>query len=382
MQNQWPRSVRLAFILLALFLGVYAIIVARDFLYPIAFGLLLAYLLYPLVNYLEKKDFPRIISILIGLVLLIGIIYGAGIFIFRRMGGLIDDLPSLKTKAISNIDTIIHSIEDTFGIKDDKLNIALKESVNGMFQSGSESFNRLFKNTTGTIIKILLLPVYIFLFLYYRTKFAHFILKMVAENKRLVMIKILRGVSTVAAKYMGGVFIVASILGVINAIGFSIIGLDYPIFLGIVAAIMSFIPYFGTLMGYVFPFLFALLMMDSPKYGGEVIIQYFIVHFIENNFLTPYIVGNQLSINPFFIIVGLIAAAMVWGIPGMMVIVPMLAIAKIIFENVPTLHPYAYLLGPKGTRKHTLSMENVRKRYNKMKNFFSRIFRRRTLNQV
>jgi predicted PurR-regulated permease PerM len=372
MDNRFPRYVRLPFLLITMILFMYVIIQAKQFLYPLAFGVFLAYLLFPVVNFLEKHDVPRILSIIVGLVIIIAIIYGAGFFIFRRIGTLVEDMPSLKKQALSNVDVFIQSIQTTFGIKDNKLEVFLKDTVNGMFQTGNQEFKQMFVHTTGTLIKILLLPVYVFLFLYYRTKFSYFILKMVPDVKRFVTVKILREISTVASRYMGGIFIVASCLCIINSFGFSIIGIKYPIFMGIVAAIFSFIPYFGTLIGYTVPFSFSLLTMNSPMFAVAIIIQYFIVHLIENNLLTPNIVGDKLQINPFFIIVGLIGAGMIWGVPGMMIIVPTLAITKIIFENVDSLHPFAYLIGPKGTKRHALSMENAKSRFHKIRNFFSK----------
>jgi len=362
--------VRLTFLLVSLILVMFVIIQAKQFLYPLAFAFLLAYMLYPVVNFLEKRDVPRILSILTGLIIVIAVLYGAGFFIFRRLGTLIEDMPGLKKQALDNVDVFLQSIQNTFGIKDNKLEDFLRDSVNGMFQTGNTEFKQLFVHTTGTLIKVLLLPVYVFLFLYYRTKFAYFILKMVPDGQRFVTISILREVSTVATRYMGGIFIVAICLCIMNSVGFSIIGLKYPIFLGIVAAIFSFIPYFGTLIGYTLPFTFSLLTMNSPMFAVAIVLQYFIVHLIENNLLTPNIVGDKLKINPFFIIVGLIGAAMVWGVPGMMIIVPALAIAKIIFENVDSLHPFAYLLGTKGTKRHALSVENAKQRFHKLRNFF------------
>ena len=370
MENRFPKSVRLTFLLVSLILVMFVIIQAKQFLYPLAFAFLLAYMLYPVVNFLEKRDVPRILSILTGLIIVIAVLYGAGFFIFRRLGTLIEDMPGLKKQALDNVDVFLQSIQNTFGIKDNKLEDFLRDSVNGMFQTGNTEFKQLFVHTTGTLIKVLLLPVYVFLFLYYRTKFAYFILKMVPDGQRFVTISILREVSTVATRYMGGIFIVAICLCIMNSVGFSIIGLKYPIFLGIVAAIFSFIPYFGTLIGYTLPFTFSLLTMNSPMFAVAIVLQYFIVHLIENNLLTPNIVGDKLKINPFFIIVGLIGAAMVWGVPGMMIIVPALAIAKIIFENVDSLHPFAYLLGPKGTKRHALSVENAKQRFHKLRNFF------------
>ncbi|MFN8209183.1 MAG: AI-2E family transporter [Bacteroidales bacterium] len=373
METRLPRSIRYTFTLMGIMLSIYAIIVAREFLYPLVFAWLLAYLLFPLVNYLEKKDVPRILAIMISLILTIGLLYGASLFLFRRIGGLIDDIPVLKQQALANVDHFLVSIQDTFGIKENRLEILIRDSIGSIFEAGSDKFNHLFFNTTGALLKILLLPVYIFLFLYYRTKMAYFILKMVADNKRLVTINVLREISTVAARYMGGVFIVVICLAVMNSIGLSIIGIKYPVFFGIISAIPAFIPYFGTFIGGSIPVAFALLTMDSPMFALKIILLYYISHFIESNLLSPNIVGDQLKINPFFIIIGLIAASMVWGIPGMLVIVPVLGMLKILFENITALHPVAYMLGPKGTRKHAISMENAQKRYYKTINFFRRL---------
>src|SRR5664279_4751139 len=203
MENRFPKSVRLAFLLISVILLMFVIMQAKQFLYPLAFAFLLAYMLYPVVNFLEKHDVPRILSILAGLSIIIGILYGAGFFIFRRFGTLIEDMPGLKRQALDNVDIFLQSIQNTFGIKDNKLEDFLRDFVNGMFQTGNVQFKQMFLHTTGALIKILLLPAYVFLFLYYRTKVAYFILKMVPDGQRLVTVRILREISTVATRYMG-----------------------------------------------------------------------------------------------------------------------------------------------------------------------------------
>jgi predicted PurR-regulated permease PerM len=129
----------------------------------------------------------------------------------------------------------------------------------------------------------------------------------------------------------------------------------------LIAGLWSFIPYFGTIIGYSFPFFFSLLTTDTPQIALKILITYLIVHLIENYILTPNIVGNAVKINAFMIILGMIAAGMVWGFPGMFVIVPFLAMVKVISEHVPTLHAYVYLLGTTGVRRHALTGENIRR---------------------
>ncbi len=359
---------RFTYFLLAIILFIYGIIAAREFLYPIAFGVLLAYLLFPVANFLEMKGLPRILSIIISILFALIVIAGGGLFIYDQFTTLFSDFPELKRQAISNIDTYQHSLENVFGFQDDFLDQYVKQWVTGFFENIPQNFNAIFSATTGTLLRIFLMPVYIFLFLYYRTKFAYFILKVVPDDKERVTIKILRDISTVVTRYMGGVVIVVSILCLLNSFGLYLVGMKYPIIFGVISALINFIPYFGTLMGGAIPLLFAILIGETPLLAVRVLILFIIIQFIENNILTPNIVGSSLKINPFFIIFSLIVGAMIWGIPGMLVVVPFLAMLKRIFKNFDSLQPYAFLLGTRGTQKHSISGRNLKSYFNRMKN--------------
>ncbi|NLI25324.1 MAG: AI-2E family transporter [Bacteroidales bacterium] len=373
MLKDYPRSIRYTFTLLAIFLTLFGIIQAREFLYPLVFGALLAYLLYPMANFFEKKLFPRVFSILLSEIIGIIIIYGIALFLVRQVSRIIDDFPELRQQAIHNVSLFLSSLEAQFGISDKKIENFLRSVVEGLFTGTREQFNKLFVDLAGTVLKMALLPVYVFLFLFYRTKFAYFILKTIPKERHLVTINVLRKIATVATRYMGGVFIVVLILAVINSTALTMIGVRYAILLGISASLFSFIPYFGNVIGGTYAVLFSLLVMPSPVFALKVAILYFLVHAFENNILSPNIVGDAVEINPFFVILGLIGAGMVWGVPGMIVIIPVLAVTKIIFDNVPALMPYGYLLGPKGTRHHSLTGENLAKFLKRINKFFQKI---------
>ena len=211
-------------------------------------------------------------------------------------------------------------------------------------------------------------PVYVFLFLYYRTKFAYFILKIVGRQNRLIAVKALREIARVVTRYMLGVSTVVLILCFFNSIGLLLIGIKYPLLLGVISALFSFIPYFGNFIGGLVPFIFALLTEDSSAYLLRIAIFVYCIHFFENNILSPNIVGNNVRINPFVIILGLIIGAIIWGIPGMLVVIPFLAMVKIILKNIPDLQPYVYLLGTRGTSRHALTVGNIRRFLSEMKN--------------
>jgi len=131
---------------------------------------------------------------------------------------------------------------------------------------------------------------------------------------------------------------------------FILIGLKYAMVFGVIAAIWNFIPYFGTVIGFSIPFVFAALTGDSPNIALKVLIVFLCVQFLENYILTPNIVGNYVKLNPFIIILGLIAGGLIWGLPGMFVVIPALAALKVICEHNRALQPFVYLLGTTGAR--------------------------------
>jgi len=356
MRRKYPFGFRLTYVLLSIILLIYGLILAKDFLYPLAFGILLSYLLYPIVNFLEKKGTPRILAILAGILLGIVVIAFIAAFVFKRISLFTDELPLFRQKMIAHIEQFQYYINEELGIPGDRLKEFLLTHIMDL---GLQS-EKVFSATTGTVFKVLMQPVYIFLFLYYRTKFAYFILKITGRNNRPIVVKILKEIATVVTRYMLGVTTVVLILCIFHSIGYLIIGIQYPLLLGVVSALFSFIPYFGNFIGGAIPFLFTLLTEDSMKYSLRIIVFVYIVHVLENNFLSPNIVGNNVRINPFIVIIGLIVGAMIWGLPGMLVVIPFLAMLKIIFNDVPSMQSYSYLFGSRGTKRHALTIENIR----------------------
>jgi predicted PurR-regulated permease PerM len=352
-------GMRLTYFLLAIILLIFGLIMAKEFLYPLAFGILLSYLLYPIVNFLEKKGMPRIISILLPLIIGLAFFFFLAVFILKRINLFMDELPYFREKAIQHIEAIQYYIESEFGVPSERFKNFL---ILRLFDIGTQS-GKVFTATTGTLFVILMQPVYVFLFLYYRTKFAYFFLKIVGRQNRMIAVQVLREIATVVTRYMLGVSTVVIILCFFNSMGLLIIGIQYPILLGVISALFSFIPYFGNFIGGIIPFVFALLIEDSQVYALRIAVFVYIVHFFENNILSPNIVGNNIRINPFIIILGLIAGAMIWGLPGMLVIIPFLAMLNIILKKIPGMQPYAYLLGPRGTRRHALTLENLKRFY-------------------
>ena len=352
MLNRTPRIVTLTFFLLFMILFFYGIIVAKSFLSALVLGVIFSYLIYPLVNFLElKARFPRILANLLSIILLIGIL-SFGIFImYKNIGIITADMPGLIAKAHNNIDQLGAFVESNFGVTVESQNKVIKDEINNIFNFSSNFTKSVFKGTTSTIFTMGLLPVFMFYMLYYREKFYKFIIMVVPAEKEDTARNIMKKISAVTPRYVGGVFTVVLILTVLNSFGLWIVGVKYAILFGIISALFNLIPYFGTWIGASIPFLFALLTGDSPNLALGVILLFVIIQFLENNVLTPNITGSYVNLNPLITILLIIIGGTVWGIIGMFVAVPIAAMFKIAFENSKTMKPYAFLMGADTERR-------------------------------
>ncbi|WP_018477863.1 AI-2E family transporter [Pontibacter roseus] len=359
MEQRYDTIKRLTYWLLFLILLVYVLVEARDFLYPLVMSLLFAYLLYPVVKRLEKWGVPRILANLITIVTAVAIAAGLLTLLYKQLSIFITDFPDLKEKALRNIDELQAVIDQRFGDENQKNERWLRLQVSSLFDQSGSLITDVLLATTNTLVKFGLMPVYIFLMLYYRNKFESFILRVTSPQSHLKVKRLIDEVSLVTKRYMSGVVMVVLILCVINSAGLLIIGVEYAVLLGIVSAFINFIPYFGTLIGGAVPFLYTLVVQGDPQKTLAVLLFFLVVQFTENNILTPNITGSKVNINPMFTILSIIVGGMVWGLPGMFVSVPLLGMFKIYCENETSLSAYSYLLGTNGTEEHALTLDKL-----------------------
>ena len=193
-----------------------------------------------------------------------------------------------------------------------------------------------------------------FFFLYYRTFFADFLSKVFPSTDAKTMQGILTKTGEVVQGYLVGLLVVMGVVACANCVGFWWIGVDYPIFFGIITGLLLIIPYIGIWVGASLPIILSLATL-SPSHALGVVAWVAAVQFIEANFVTPLVIGSKVSINPMIAMLALLGGELLWGIPGLILALPFTAIIKVIFDHVPALHPYGFILGeapkrPKATK--------------------------------
>jgi predicted PurR-regulated permease PerM len=319
---------------------------ASGILIPIAFAIIFSLLFYPACNLFEKKlNLPKIASIILMFLLVFTVIFGIGYFFSRQFFNLFDSIKDFSQNLERLFNRVINVInEDVFAgkLSSDEL---IGTSAERIIRSTGIISKTITSSTTFITYSVLVM-VYTFLFLLYRNSFKKFILfHFKKADAREKAGKILHNIQRVAQNYFYGLFLIIFIVGTLNGVGLWAIGLEYPFLFGYFASLLTIIPYIGTFIGGLLPFLYATINYDELWRPIAVVLLYTTIQTIEGNILTPKIVGSRVSLNPFIALLSLFIGAALWGIAGMVLFIPLMAILKVIFDSIQPLKPYGLLLG-------------------------------------
>ncbi|MPR32756.1 AI-2E family transporter [Salmonirosea aquatica] len=342
------KLLRTCLVMIVVTISVYWLVVLQTFLVPILVSVLLSILVSPITMQLEEKGLSRMPAIAITLVLFLGLIAGILYISFIQISDMIDMWPSFQNKA----DIMFHQsriwMSETFGYETrSQLNDLEDVSAKLIQDNGSTAIIM----TTTLLGTLALIPLYMFFMLYYRTFFCNFLYGLLgrAEKKRINLI--LYRIYDVIHNYLAGMFTVMVIVGSLNTLGLLLLGIKYAVFFGFFASLLLLIPYIGVIIGSALPIMMALVTKESPMYAVGVGAIFLTIQFLEGNFITPYVVGSKISINPLMAILALLLGGMLWGIPGMILALPMIAILKVILDHSENLKSFGYVLGDPDSHK-------------------------------
>ncbi|TAE66854.1 MAG: AI-2E family transporter [Bacteroidetes bacterium] len=345
MQTKLPFSVIFTTTLLGIFLFFGGLIIAADLLVPLAFAFIFSLTLYPLVVRLEKRGISRFLSVMAALLVVLFILAIIFLIIYQNILTFSSDLPEMKRRSLLLIEKTQKNIETTLNMPAESQLNWLKQNSNSFLSFIGKFINNLIASTTNFLSQTVIVLLYIYFMLYYRHVFKGFIVRVVSASHRRKAIKIELQIIEVTQKYLIGLLTVMFVVAILNVAGLLALGIPHAIFFGTFAALLIVIPFIGVFIGSALPVLFALIMTDSLFYPVAIFVWFQIVQALEGNIITPNIVGSQISLNPLVAILALLIGASVWGIAGMVLFTPFTAMVKVIFDNIPSLTPYGYLLG-------------------------------------
>ena len=202
-------------------------------------------------------------------------------------------------------------------------------------------------NVFGFLSDLLLMLVYIFFFMYYQHKFERALIGFAPDERKEQVKDIINKSAQTAQKYLFGRFILILILALLYLAGFSIVGLKHALFISLIAALFSLIPYVGNIIGLALAIAMSFLSQGDAGQIIGILIVFSIAQFIESYLLEPFIVGAEVDLNPVIVIVGVVLGGIVWGVMGMILAIPLLGICKVVCDNVDEFKPLGYALNEK-----------------------------------
>lgn len=346
--KQYPFYIKSTVILFGIILLTYILINLRDILVPVAFAVVFSILLNPLVNRFQKSGIKHIFSIIIAMLIAIIVVCGVLYFLSSQIIGFGDNLPVIKSKFAAILHALQQWLQVKFGLSINKQVQLVNEAMN----NSKAIVGQTVGTALGTLTVIFLLPVYIFLLLFYKKLILNFLYEVFSEENTKQVGDILNQTKTAIQSYMVGLLLEALIVAILNSAALMILGIDYAVLIGVIGAILNMIPYIGGIVAIALPILMATITKEGYSAQLGIIIAYSVIQFIDNNILVPRIVSSKVQINALFSILIVLFGGALWGVSGMFLSIPAVAILKIIFDRIDGLRPWGKLLGDEVPTRH------------------------------
>jgi predicted PurR-regulated permease PerM len=342
---QLPPYLKALAVLSLLIVVIFILIIGKSILIPLALAAFFAVLFTPMSLFLERYRFPRVISSLISLVLMVGLVAGLLSFIVSNLISFTTDFADVSVRITTLIQQVDQFTSTKLGFQQKLANQLDPDALLGLINKNSNSISAFAINAIGSLSSLILIPVFMFFFLLYRDHLVNVLISIFRDADPSEVKSQLIRLRKVVLNYISGVGKVMVILAVLNITAYSLIGVEHAVFFGIIGAILNIIPYVGPFIGALLPMSYALLTMDNLLSPLLILAAYQAIQLLEGNFLTPKIVGSQVNLNAFLTFLGLLLGASIWGVAGMILIIPILAILREIFDLSDSTKPYALLLG-------------------------------------
>ena len=345
-----PFYVKLASVLISILLLGYLAKIGDTILIPMILGLLFSLLLIPLSNFLERRfRFPRTLAGILSVILFFGVL-GYGLFLLASQLTLLkEDFPAFKQQIMDGVGTLQTWVSQQFGIQHKDQIDFINKTASKSVDSGTLFLGTALVSLSSMFILFVFTFLYTFFLLIYRGHIVKFLLFANRVEDRPIVIDVVKQVQYVVKKYLIGLLIQMSLVSLLVFIVLSLIGVKYSLLLALITGVFNVLPYVGIFSSML---IIAILTFATSSFTHVVlvIIALIIIHMIDSNFIVPKIVGSKVKVNSLFAMLSIIIGEMLWGISGMFLAIPILAIVKIVMDRIKELKPWGFLLGEEDSK--------------------------------
>jgi predicted PurR-regulated permease PerM len=338
-----PFYARTAMIFIVVFVLGLILYVGQDIIIPLLYAGMIAILLNPLVNYLIRKRFNKILAISSVVALAIVALGIAGYIVSVQVTLFTDTYPQLKVKFATTSGELLRWASHKFSIRQSVINRWITSTQNEAI--GNLDIGEKLSDVVRMLVVGTLLPVYLFMILYYKPLLLEFIRRLFHDNHRSAVVEVLVNSKKIIQSYLVGLFFELVIVATLNSASLLLIGIEYAVILGITGAILNVIPFVGGIAAISLPMLIAFITTDSLAYPLLVFMAYIVIQFVDNHYIIPKIVASRVQLNALISVIAVLIGGAFWGVPGMFLSIPLTAIIKVVFDHIDSLKPWGFLLG-------------------------------------
>jgi predicted PurR-regulated permease PerM len=340
-----PLTVRRSIELLGLCALGLIIVLGQSVIMPLLMAFFIAVLLLPMFRWFREYKVPEVVAIVLCIFLFFLVIALIAFFLSWQIGGFVSDIDTIK-KNLSvhwdNLSTWINS----------KTNYTADQQLEMISSQGSKLGSNIAGYLQGAVVSLSgiliflgLLPIYIFLILFYRNLLIRFVYLWFEDHDHTKVEDAIRETEGIVKFYLFGLMIQIGYLTVLLGGILMLFGIKHALLIGITFAILNLIPYLGALVGNLIGILLTLTTSQELWQIWAVLGTIAAVQFLDNNILMPRIVGSKVKVNALASIVGIVIGGTVAGISGMFLSIPVMAVLKIIFDKTAHLRQWGILLG-------------------------------------
>ncbi|NVJ85258.1 MAG: AI-2E family transporter [Algoriphagus sp.] len=344
---------RTAFFLIIIVFGAIILREGAFILVPVVWGIFFAFALSPVSDWLEKFRIPRSLAIILSIVLVSLVVFGIVYALINQMVGLIRDIPEIGENFKDKLGKYMEQLNTIVGTQ-----VIFPENQNELWSIlRVENLNNTLFATGKSLTLAGIIPLYIFLLMYYRDFFVAFLIRYSVKSKERIL-SWAKDSGRVIQSYLTGMILVTLIVAILSGIFFFLIGVKYFLLFAAFIAIMNLIPYAGVVVSSFFVILYVFLTTDSFVYPLLTLGVLWSIQLLENNIITPLVVGSHVRVNAFAVILAILLGGWLWGISGMVLFIPLIGVLKITLERSEGLEAFGFLLSDSVPVKKTSGSKN------------------------
>lgn len=349
--KQNPFYTKLAMVLISLIALFYIAVLGKSVLAPLVFALLFSVMLLPLANFMERHfRFPRSLASLLSVLLLVCSLAALLYLVGSQISNLADDWPQFKQQVLSSVTDVQHWISAKFHIRIRQQMTYVNNATSKLLETGGSVLGNVVLSFSSMLLTLVFILIDTFFLLYYRRLIIRFLVAVFKEENAVIVYDIIAQVQSRIRQYILGLLLEMVIVATVCCLALWILGIKYAILLGLITGLFNIIPYIGILTALLLSTLVTFATAGAAKLLlviGTIVG----IHLIDSNVLLPVIVGSKVRINAFITVLGVIIGESVWGIPGTFLAIPVIAIAKIVFDRIEPLKPWGLLFGDEKDEK-------------------------------